>query len=74
MATLQRGRQQIMARSQSGFTQADITKVLKGAKAAGVAVKRITISRSGEIIADFGDASTDAGEPNEWDVVFDKKQ
>ncbi|MBE0580814.1 hypothetical protein [Devosia sp.] len=54
------------------FTQADITKLLKGAKAAGMTVRRITIDRSGRIIADFADTPVEAGEPNEWDVVFKK--
>lgn len=62
-----------MARLQPGFTQADITKVLKGAKAAGMNVRRITVNRSGEIVAEFGDGPTETNEPNEWDVVFDKK-
>lgn len=33
------------------FTQADISKVLKGAKAAGAKVNRVEIDRSGKIVA-----------------------
>ena len=55
----------------STFTQADITKVLKAAKAAGMVVTRITIDPSGQIIADFGNSSHGSREPNEWDEVFE---
>lgn len=36
------------------FTQADITRLLKGAQAAGVAVRRVGIDRvTGNLVADF---------------------
>lgn len=56
------------------FTQGDISKLLKGAKAAGMAVKRVAIDRSGRIVADFGEAGEDAAPTNEWDVVFDAQE
>lgn len=56
------------------FTQGDISKLLKGAKAAGATVTRVAIDRSGRIVADFGQPADDAAEPNEWDVVFDAQE
>ena len=56
------------------FTQGDISKLLKGAKAAGVAVKRIIIDRSGKIVADLGETDQSAGQPNEWDEVFNAQE
>jgi hypothetical protein len=51
------------------FKQADVARVLKGAKAAGQKVQRIEIDRAGKIVAIFAGAD-DAGGPNEWDEVF----
>lgn len=56
------------------FTQGDISKLLKGAKAAGMTVSRVVIDRSGRIVADFGKPSEDAGAANEWDVVFNAEE
>lgn len=56
------------------FTQGDISKLLKGAKAAGATVTRVEIDRSGRIVAQFGPASEDVPEPNEWDVVFNAQE
>ncbi|WP_186767239.1 hypothetical protein [Devosia ginsengisoli] len=56
------------------FTQGDISKLLKGAKSAGVDVRRVIIDRSGRIVADFGKPVDDTSEPNEWDVVFDAQE
>lgn len=58
----------------AAFTQGDISKLLKGAKAAGATVTRVVIDRSGRIVADFGKPGNDAPEPNEWDVVFDAEE
>ena len=58
----------------AAFTQGDISKLLKGAKAAGMAVKRVVIDRSGRIVADFGGAGEDASPANEWDVVFNAEE
>ncbi|WEK05720.1 MAG: hypothetical protein P0Y65_05555 [Candidatus Devosia phytovorans] len=59
----------------AAFTQGDISKLLKGAKAAGVSVKRVVIDRTGRIVADFGETVEDATAPtNEWDVVFDAQE
>lgn len=51
------------------FKQADVARVLKGAKAAGAKVQRIEIDRAGKIVAIFAGAD-DAGGINEWDEVF----
>jgi hypothetical protein len=56
------------------FTQGDISKLLKGAKAAGMPVKRVIIDRSGRIVADFGETEQDAAPPNEWDEVFNAQE
>lgn len=56
------------------FTQGDISKLLKGAKAAGATVTRVVIDRSGRIVADFGKPADDVPETNEWDVVFDAQE
>lgn len=58
----------------AAFTQGDIAKLLKGAKAAGMPVSRVTIDRTGKIVADFGPASNDETAPNEWDSVFDAEE
>ncbi len=53
------------------FTQADIAKLLKGAKAAGMTVASVEIDRSGKIVARFGGAGAAASaETNEWDEVL----
>lgn len=56
------------------FTQGDISKLLKGAKAAGIPVKRVIIDRSGRIVADFGETDQNTGQPNEWDEVFNAQE
>lgn len=56
------------------FTQGDISKLLKGAKAAGATVTRVEIDRSGKIVALFAGQADDATEPNEWDVVFNAEE
>lgn len=55
------------------FTQADIAKLLKGAKAAGMSVASVEIDRSGKIVARFGSGAPGddrAAEVNEWDEVL----
>lgn len=53
------------------FTQGDIAKILKGAKAAGIAVASVEIDRSGKIVARFVGAADGEAEPyNEWDEVL----
>lgn len=55
----------------AAFTQADVAKLLKGAKAAGATVTRIEIDREGKIVALFGAAGREPAVGNEWDEVFD---
>jgi hypothetical protein len=53
------------------FTQGDISKLLKGAKAAGVEVTRVEIDRTGKIVAQFGALPAAGSAPaNEWDEVL----
>jgi hypothetical protein len=59
-----------MARS-VGFKQADVTRAVKGLKAAGETVTRVEIDRSGKIVAILRGAGQDEGGENEWDEVFD---
>ncbi|MFC3705651.1 hypothetical protein ACFOOL_12885 [Devosia honganensis] len=58
----------------AAFTQGDISKLLKGAKAAGMEVRRVVIDRTGRIVADFAGSPDDGTEPNEWDVVFNGQE
>lgn len=51
------------------FTQGDVQKVLKGARAAGMELSRLEIDRAGRIVAVFKDG--EPAEPeNEWDEVL----
>ena len=55
-----------MSRGAHKFKQADVTKALKGAVKAGLAVKRVEIDREGKIIV-FTGRPDEA--PNDWDDV-----
>jgi hypothetical protein len=51
----------------AAFTQGDISKLLKGAKAAGLTVSRVTIDATGKIVADFAQEGDNASKPDdEW--------
>lgn len=55
-----------MGRAAATFKQSDLTRALKGAKAAGVAVARVEVGTDGKIIIVVGEpAPGDA--PNELD-------
>ncbi|WP_298106488.1 hypothetical protein [Bradyrhizobium sp.] len=60
-----------MSRGVQTFRQADLTKALKGAVAAGINVDRIEIDRAGKIVVVAGAAGKDTPESdaNEWDDV-----
>ncbi len=59
----------------AAFTQADIAKLLKGAKAAGMSVASVEIDRTGKIVAKFGTpGETIAAGDNEWDEVLPNGQ
>lgn len=60
-----------MARGTATFTQSDVTRAVKGAKAAGVDVARIKIAKDGTIEIDTGKPADEPDKPeiNEWDVV-----
>ncbi len=62
-----------MSRRPSKFRQTDLTRALKGARAAGVEIARVEIDNDGRIVVvaalptdGNGDVS---GERNEWDAV-----
>jgi hypothetical protein len=56
------------------FTQHDITRLLKGALAAGTAVRRVEIDRvTGNLIAEFTTPTKDGALPDEdddWDTAI----
>ena len=54
------------------FTQADVTRALKGARKAGYTVDRAVINRAGEIVLTFGSAEPRSceDERNPWDEVL----
>jgi hypothetical protein len=58
--------------SRALFTQADVTRALKGAKKAGYAVDRAVINRAGEIVLMFAAAEDTLreSERNPWDEVL----
>lgn len=57
------------------FTQGDIAKLLKGAKAAGVAVSRVTIEPTGAIVAEFTKGGDNEPKPtNEWEARISAKR
>lgn len=60
-----------MSRGVQTFRQADLTKALKGAVAAGINVDRVEIDRAGKIVVVAGAAGKGAPESdaNEWDDV-----
>jgi hypothetical protein len=63
--------------SRARFTEADVTRALKGAKKAGYSVNKARIIHgTGDIELVFGapgDQTFDNGSDNEWDVAPDSK-
>jgi len=58
-----------MARGSTTFKQGDVTKAVKGAVNAGVAVKRVEIDRNGKIVLVTAGRSPFETATNEWDVL-----
>jgi hypothetical protein len=62
-----------LSRRTATFRQTDLTRALRGARAAGVEIDRIEIDKDGRIIviaAKSTEENTGAGEEhNEWDAV-----
>jgi hypothetical protein len=56
----------LMSRGAHKFKQGDVTKAIKGAVNAGLAVKRFEIDREGKIVV-FAGRPDEA--PNDWDDV-----
>lgn len=52
------------------FTQSDITRAIKGARAAGVHEGRIELDRDGKIVIIFGPDANRPAPANEWDEVL----
>ena len=60
-----------MSRRPATFRQADITRAVKGARAAGVDITQVEIDKDGRIIlvaAKSTDETLNGVERNEWDV------
>jgi hypothetical protein len=57
------------------FRQTDLTRALKGARAAGMGIARVEIEKDGKIVVVPGEQQKGSSEsvtaPNEWDEVFD---
>lgn len=60
-----------MSRRAQTFKQGDITKALKAAVAAGLAVKRVEVDRDGRIVVVAGRSEHESAptQANEWDSV-----
>jgi len=59
-----------MSRGAQTFRQADITKALKAAAAAGMVVQRFEIDRDGKLVVIAGQpAEPEFAALNEWDAV-----
>jgi hypothetical protein len=64
-----------VTRAPSTFRQADVTKAIKAAAAAGVDIARVEIDKSGRIVIVANKSTTGGqeapviGEANEWDRV-----
>ncbi|RJF69610.1 hypothetical protein [Rhodopseudomonas palustris] len=59
-----------MSRGAQTFRQADVTKALKAAAAAGITVQRFEIDREGKLVVIAGQpADVEPAGPNEWDSV-----
>jgi hypothetical protein len=58
----------LMSRGAHKFKQGDVTKAIKGAVNAGLAVKRFEIDRDGKIVV-FAGGPDDRTQANEWDDV-----
>ena len=60
-----------MSRGPVTFRQRDLTRAIKGAKAAGVGVTRVVIDKEGRIIVEMANGEGEiAAERNEWDEVM----
>jgi len=59
----------------AAFSQSDITKLIKAAKATGQTIRRVQIDRFGNIVADFGSPDNDqAGETSLDRIIRAQKE
>jgi hypothetical protein len=61
-----------MPRRAPSYTQADVTRLIKGALAAGVAMERIAVkgTKDGPVIMLGAPPSANSDEPNPWDQAI----
>ena len=64
-----------MSRGAHTFKQSDLTRALRGAKAAGVEVSRIKIAKDGtieiKVLEETVEAEANKGEGTEWDAALE---
>jgi hypothetical protein len=60
-----------MARVPSKFRQGDVTRVVKGAVAAGVEVREVMVDTDGRIRVFAGKPAISGMPKNEWDAVYE---
>lgn len=58
----------------AAFTQTDIARLLKGARAAGESVRRVEIDRTGNIVAEFVAREEDGAAEDEWSRAIRAKR
>lgn len=61
-----------MSRRACIFRQTDLTRAVKGARAAGIEIERVEINKDGRIIVVAGkppETTHESGERNEWDAA-----
>ncbi|WP_197027188.1 hypothetical protein [Methylopila sp. 73B] len=54
------------------FTQAEVSRILKGAKAAGVPIRGVEVDRNGKIVVLVGEPQDQATPANPWDEVLQR--
>jgi hypothetical protein len=59
-----------MARGEANFKQQDLTRVARGAKAAGIEVQRFEVDKTGKIVVVTAQPAMDTSDKSddEWDI------
>jgi hypothetical protein len=64
------GKMLVMPRAPCNFRQRDLTRAIKGARAAGIDVARIEIEKDGRIVLVFDEPAQSNDKLNPWDTVL----